>query len=81
MRKYDPLMLFLDKSGKKEITLLYEEIEKIIGQPLPRTAYNNKAWWNNDDATHTQSAAWSDVGYKTYKINLGESVTFIKDEK
>ena len=31
MRKYDPLMMFLDKSGKDEITLSYEEIEKIIG--------------------------------------------------
>lgn len=74
-------MLFLDKSEKNEITSSYEEIEKIIGQPLPRTAYNNKAWWNNDDVTHTQSAAWSDVGYKTCKIDLGESVSFIKDEK
>ena len=39
MRKYDPLMIYLDESGKEEITLSYEEIEKIIGDKLPNTAY------------------------------------------
>ena len=42
MKKYEPLMLFLDKSGKKEIKLSYDEIEKIIGDSLPITAYKNK---------------------------------------
>ena len=80
MRKYDPLMLFLDKSGQKEITLSYDEMEEIIGESLPRTAYNNKKWWNNNDKSHTQSFAWSDIGYRTCKICLGESVTFVKSE-
>lgn len=80
MKKYEPLMLFLDKSGKKEIKLSYDEIEKIIGDSLPITAYKNKVWWNNDDKSHTQSLAWSDVGYRTCEICLGESVTFIKTE-
>lgn len=78
MRKYDPLMLFLDKSGQDEIILSYQEIENIIGDNLPLTAYNRKEWWNNNDSSHTQSSAWSDVGYKTSKIRLGESVSFIK---
>ena len=81
MRKYDPLMVFLDKSGKYELTLSYEEIESIIGDNLPPTASNNKNWWNNNDRSHPQSAAWSDVGYRTCKIKLGESVTFVKQNK
>lgn len=81
MRKYAPLMLFLDKCNEKEITLSYEEIEKIIGDELPKTAYRKFEWWSNNDNTHTQSAAWSDVGYKTGNILLGKSVTFCKEEK
>ena len=80
MRKYDPLMLFLDKSGKDEITLSYDEIEKIIGDELPLTARKNVNWWNNNDNSHSQSAAWSDVGYRTCKICLGKTITFIKKE-
>ena len=60
MRKYDPLMLFLDKVKQREVTLSYDEMEKIIGDSLPRTAYNNKNWWNNDDKTHTKFCL---VGY------------------
>lgn len=79
MRKYDPLMLFLDKCNEKEITLSYEEIEKIIGDKLPQSAYKKTEWWSNNDITHTQSAAWSDVGYKTGNILLGKFVIFYKE--
>ena len=78
MRKYDPLMLFLDKSGQNEITLTYQEIENIISDNLPLTAYNRKEWWSNNDSSHTQSASWSDAGYKTAEICLGECISFIK---
>ena len=78
MKKYDPLMMYLDNSKKDKITLTYEEIEKIIDNTLPATAYNNINWWNNNDVSHTQSAAWSDVGYRTCEIRLGKSITFVK---
>lgn len=81
MRKYTPLMLFLDKCKDTEITLSYEEIEKIIGEKLPKTAYEKSQWWSNNDNTHTQSAAWSDVGYRTRNILLGKSITFYKENK
>ena len=55
MRKYDPLMIYLDESGKEEITLQYEEIEKIIGDKLPNTAHRKSEWWSNNDKTHSQS--------------------------
>lgn len=78
MKKYDPLMIMLDKCGKESITLSYEEIEIIIGDKLPNTAYKKKEWWSNNDISHSQSSAWSDVGYRTTNIVLGESITFIK---
>lgn len=78
MNKYNPLMDYLDKSGKQELTLSYAEIEKIIGDTLPITASKKKEWWSNNDKSHTQSCAWSDVGYRTCEIVLGESVTFKK---
>ena len=55
-----------------------EEIEKIIGDKLPNTAHRKSEWWSNNDKTHSQSSSWSDVGYKTTGIRLGESITFKK---
>ena len=78
MRVYDPLMEFLDKCGLQTVTLTYAEIEKIINRNLPATAYKRREWWGNHDRTHSQSAAWSDVGYETCNILLGTSVTFQK---
>ena len=78
MRVYDPLMKYLDECGLQTVTLTYPEIEKIIDRELPATAYKKREWWSNNDQTHSQSAAWSDVGYKNCSIILGESVTFEK---
>ena len=78
MRKYDPLMDYLDKCNKLEIKLSYAEIENIIGDKLPITASKRKEWWHNNDKTHSQSAAWSDVDYKVCDIVLGEYVKFRK---
>ena len=78
MKKYDPLMEYLEASDKTSITLPYEEIEKIIGDKLPETALERIEWWSNNDPTHTQSASWSEAGYKTTDVKLGHSVTFEK---
>lgn len=78
MGKYEPLMMYLDKCGESQVTMSYKEIEAILGDSLPISAHKKKEWWSNNDTTHTQSSAWSDVGYKTTNIKLGESVTFIK---
>lgn len=79
MRKYKPLMIYLEKSGKEELTLSYDETESILGDKLPVTASRESAWWSNNDVIHIQSSAWSDVGYKTFNINLGKSITFRKN--
>lgn len=78
MNKYDPLGKYLEISNKEIVRLTYEEIEKIICDKLPKTAFNNKAWWSNNDRSHVQSAAWSDAGYKVHEIRLVEFIVFRK---
>ena len=78
MDKYNPLGSYLEKQNMNQIKLSYEEIEIIIGDKLPVTASNNKAWWSNNDRSHVQSAAWSDAGYLVSDITLGAKVTFTK---
>ena len=45
MSKYDLLGKYLSVCGKEELTLNMKEIEIIIGDKLPYSAYNYSAWW------------------------------------
>ena len=78
MSKSVLLMIYLVESGMADITLLYDAIDIIIVVKLPNTAHRKSEWWSNNDKTHSQSSSWSDVGYKTTGIRLGESITFKK---
>lgn len=78
MSKYNPLGVYLEDSKVKIVKLSYAEIEKILCDKLPETASKNKAWWSNNDRSHVQSAAWSDVGYLVNEIQLGEYIVFVK---
>ncbi len=80
MSKYDPLKIHLNLSENQTITLSFSEIEKILGKPLPTSAFRHNAWWSNEvKGTHTQSNSWMDSGYRTKDLDLNmQRVTFRK---
>lgn len=50
MSEYSPLGQYLEKQslqGNKQVSLSFQEIERIINRELPPTARNNKNWWAN----------------------------------
>ena len=64
MFKYHPLYEFLKKSGKRELSLSIEEIEKILEFKLPKSS-NLASWWSNTpESGHTQAKAWVEAGYR-----------------
>lgn len=72
MAKYQPLTEFLEHQSRKRVTLTFEEIEQIIGQPLAGSALKYPAWWANEfnpDTSHTQARAWLGAGYSV-SVNL-----------
>jgi hypothetical protein len=80
MSKYSALENYL--STKVTFTLSYEEIEKIIGDTLPQSAHEHRAWWANPtDDTHPHAKSWMNAGWKVSTVELGRTVTFIKYEK
>ncbi len=62
--KYSPLEEYILSINDNEIKFTFDEIEKILGKKLPPTAYKNRAWWTYNDATHTQSKAWTSANFK-----------------
>ena len=71
MSRYEPLAQFL--AGKKADTweASFEEIEKRLGAPLPRSAYKYPAWWANQTGPgHSQTRGWRSVGWRTCDLDL-----------
>src|SRR5690606_13251972 len=55
------------------------EIEKLLGHPLPASAYTHPAWWSNTGGSHVQAQAWLDRGFRTEQVDLaGEKLVFVR---
>lgn len=77
--KYAPLFDFLREQTDRVVTLKYEEIEKILGNKLPASAYKHKAWWGNTrSGTYVQSASWLEANFRVEEVFFGEEVVFQK---
>ena len=75
MAKYDPLKNFLISlpDHQMEITLTFEQIEKIISAELPPTAFKHRAWWANEkNGVHVCAHAWMGAGWKVDTVNQRE---------
>lgn len=79
MSKYDPLYIHLSDVEASRICMRFEEIERIVGFELPRSAKHRNAWWGNEevDARHPQCGSWRSAGFKVRDVNLTQqSVAF-----
>lgn len=61
MGKYSPLEDYFAKQAADSITLSFDDIEEIINNNLPKSAYSSEVWWTKSSSP--QSTAWSSAGY------------------
>jgi hypothetical protein len=79
MSKYEPLTVFLKQTTKRNLRLSFDEIENILGFPLPASK-QYPAWWSNSATNNTMTKAWLSAGYKTEQVDVaGGMVTFHSD--
>ncbi len=68
MGKYDSLWEYIGKCGEPEITLTYDDIEKICGVPI-------------DHSFLTYKKELDSYGYRAQKISMKDkTVRFVKNE-
>ena len=69
--RYAPLNKHLGAVPKttKSYELSLDEITKIMGAPLPKSAYDHRAWWANTES-HSQALAWISAGWKVEGVDL-----------
>ncbi|ANU09646.1 acetyltransferase [Planococcus antarcticus DSM 14505] len=75
-KKYIPLADYFSTSTNPTITLHFTEIEKIMGQNLPHSAYLNHSWWKKTKAPAKHFQAWTDAGYTVNHVEPNRYVIF-----
>ncbi len=81
--KYIKLKMYLQRSTEPIVKLTFKDIEEIIGNTLPKSAYDHaEAWWANDyTRSHSQAIAWIDAGYETDYVTdtyKDKKIVFVK---
>lgn len=63
--KYDPLIDHLAAQSAIEVTLTFADVERLLGEPLPQSAYKHGAYWANsaNDPTHSWARRWVADGW------------------
>ena len=71
--KYTPLETYLRDlpANQEEVTLSFEQIEGILNDKLPHSAYEYWAWWANEkEGNHVNARAWANAGWKVESVDF-----------
>ena len=83
--KYKPLHDFLEQCSEKDVVKTFYEIETILGDHLPPSAWRHQTFWaNNSKGHHPQCKSWLDAGYEVvdaHKNTIEHRVHFRKKEE
>lgn len=70
--KYETLEIYLREqaANTRQISMSFNEIEAVIGSPLPRSAFTYREWWSNqkDVSNRPQAKAWLAAGYEVDSV-------------
>ena len=59
--------------------MTFQQVESVIGGPLPASARRHRPWWANDATGHAHAQAWLEAGYRTEQVDMeGEKLVFVR---
>lgn len=70
MGKYEPLGEFLRRQSTHDVPMSFQQIERIIGAKLPRSATEHRAWWSNNPDNSVMTKAWLDAGFRSEQVDM-----------
>jgi hypothetical protein len=81
MDKYAPLNSYLGSRTGASVRLTFAEIERLLGDRLPVSAHNHRAWWGNQQGgRRVQAEAWLAAGWRVGEVNLeARHVRFVRN--
>ena len=80
--KYTPFETWLRDipASQEELTMTFAEIEQVMANTLPNTAYTRLTYWTNEvNSGLSHKNAWLHAGWKVESADLAEKrVTFVR---
>ena len=80
--KYTPLGKYLHDLpvSQKEVTMSFEQIERVLNDKLPPSAAIYLEWWANEkNSRPVQKQSWTNAGWQVSAVNLKEKwVRFVR---
>lgn len=73
--KYTPLEEYLRDlpESQSEVTLGFDQIESILNDKLPASAYEDRRWWDHEkEGNHVNARAWANAGWKVESLDFKE---------
>jgi hypothetical protein len=66
--------------SQREVTLDFEQIERILNDKLPASAYESRTWWEHEkEGNHVNRRAWSNAGWKMEGLDVNQKwVRFVR---
>jgi hypothetical protein len=75
LRKYKALQSHLERQNGRAEMLAFEDIEAIIGKPLPESAIKHRSFWaNNNQDQDIHTPAWTRAGYRVAYVDREQKV-------
>lgn len=71
--KYTPLENYLRElqDRQREVTLDFEQIERILRAALPSSAYEDRRWWDHEtEGNHVNKRAWANAGWEISGLDV-----------
>jgi hypothetical protein len=80
--KYTPLENYLRAlpASQTEVALGFEQIEGILNNKLPSSAYEDQRWWEHEtEGNHRNTRSWSNAGWRVESLDVNAKwVKFIR---
>lgn len=73
--KYTPLESYLHDlpESQNEVMLRFDEIERILNNKLPSSAYEDQRWWEHEkEGNHVNARSWAKAGWKIASLDVNQ---------
>ena len=79
---YSRVAAHLATQQAERVTLSLDDVETLLGEPLPLAARLLSGWWSGANTGRPQHRqVWRSVGWRFEHVDLyAETVTFVRDE-
>lgn len=71
--KYTPLEMYLRSlpDRQRDVSLGFEQIERILNGRLPSSAYEDQRWWLHEtEGNHVNRRAWANAGWRVESVDV-----------